>query len=76
VPLKITFSIASDLKTDVFCSPKAHLIASTIFVFPQPFGPTIAVNPSENLNGVFWAKDLKPVMSTEDKYMLGYEVRE
>ena len=46
VPLKITFSILSLLKAPLRCSPRHHLIASTIFVFPHPLGPTIDVIPS------------------------------
>ena len=58
--LKITLSIESDRSTDVLCSPNTHLIASTTFDFPQPFGPTTAVTPFENLILVLLANDLKP----------------
>ena len=44
-PLKITSSILPPRKTEDFCSPKTHLIASTIFVLPQPLGPTTVVTP-------------------------------
>jgi hypothetical protein len=39
-----------------------------MFVFPQPFGPTIEVTPSLNFIEVFCAKDLKPNISSFDKY--------
>ena len=45
VPLKITFSILSIRSVVVFCSPRTQRIASTIFVLPHPFGPTIPVMP-------------------------------
>ena len=68
VPLKITFSILSLRNVLLLCSPRHHLIASTILVFPQPFGPTIEVTPSWNFIGVFCAKDLNPNISSFDKY--------
>jgi hypothetical protein len=39
-------------------------------VLPQPFGPTIEVTPSLNFIGVFCANDLKPNISSFDKYNL------
>jgi hypothetical protein len=39
-----------------------------MLVLPQPFGPTIEVTPLLNLIGVFCAKDLKPNISSFDKY--------
>ena len=68
VPLKITFSILSLRSILLFCSPRHHLSASTIFVFPHPFGPTIAVMPSLNLISVLLANDLKPNISIPDRY--------
>ena len=62
-PLKITSSIFELLNLLVFCSPKTHLIASTIFVLPQPLGPTIPVIPELNRTVSFFAKDLKPKIS-------------
>ncbi len=70
VPLKITFSILSLRSVPLFCSPRHHLIASTIFVLPQPFGPTIEVIPSLKLITVFCANDLNPKISSLDKYNL------
>jgi len=39
-------------------------MASTMFDFPQPFGPTMAVMGSWKLIEVFSTKDLKPTIST------------
>ena len=46
VPEKITSSIPEPLILLAEVSPMHHLKASTIFDFPQPFGPTIPVKPS------------------------------
>ena len=45
-------------------SPIHHLMASTMFDFPQPLGPTIPVNPFSIKNVVFSTNDLKPVISS------------
>jgi hypothetical protein len=37
---------------------------------PHPLGPTIAVIPAGNSNEVFNANDLKPMMSSFDKYIV------
>ena len=75
VPLKITFSILSLLKAPLLCSPRTHLIESTILVLPQPFGPTIEVTPSLKFTLVFCAKDLNPSISSLDKYTLRLAVK-
>ena len=49
------------LRTD--CSPSTHLIASTTFDLPDPFGPTTTVMPSGNSNRVRSAKLLNPKSS-------------
>src|SRR5450759_5420557 len=41
-------------------APRTHLTASTMFVLPEPFGPTIAVTPPSNRISVGRAKVLKP----------------
>ena len=56
----MTSYFSSALNCFIDCSPKTHLIASTIFDFPPPFGPTIAVTLSAKCNLVGLAKDLKP----------------
>ena len=70
VPLKITSCILSERSVEAFCSPKTQRSASTTFVLPQPFGPTIAVMPGVNFTCVLTAKDLKPTTSICDKYMV------
>ena len=44
-------------------SPIHQRSASTMFDFPQPFGPTIPVKPFSINIVVFSEKDLKPVIS-------------
>src|SRR5690606_6953450 len=67
VPLKITFSILSLRSAPLRCSPRHQRIASTIFVLPQPLGPTIDVTPLLKVTFVFCAKDLNPNISSLDK---------
>ena len=47
VPAKITSSIFKPRRVFTLCSPKTHLTASDILLFPLPFGPTIVVIPSK-----------------------------
>lgn len=42
------------------CSPNTQRTASTILLFPEPFGPTIAVIPDFISKSILSAKDLKP----------------
>ena len=44
-------------------SPMHHLMASTMFDFPQPLGPTIPVKPFSIAIEVFSTNDLKPINS-------------
>ena len=46
VPAKITSSILIPRRLLADCSPSTHVIASEMFDFPHPFGPTIAAIPS------------------------------
>src|SRR3989338_9633486 len=46
------------------CSPSANLNASATLLFPEPFGPTIAVVELEKSKTVFLAKDLNPTISS------------
>ena len=69
-PLKITSSIFPPRSTLDFCSPSTHRIASTIFVFPQPFGPTTVVTPSLSFKISFFAKDLKPCIFSSEIYTI------
>ena len=63
VPLKMIFSIFSDRNVRIFCSPNTHLIASTIFDLPQPFGPTTPVIPLSKLMVTLSPKLLNPLSS-------------
>ena len=47
-PEKITSSDFFPRKSFKLCSPKTHLAQSAILLFPDPFGPTIAVIPGLN----------------------------
>ena len=40
--------------------PRTHLMESTMFVLPEPLGPTMAVTPPSNWISVCRAKVLKP----------------
>ncbi len=46
-PEKMTSSSSFVLIMVGAVSPTSHLIASTMFDLPEPFGPTMAVTPSE-----------------------------
>ena len=72
-PLKITSSILELLNLLVFCSPNTHLIASTIFVLPQPFGPTIPVIPLLNSIVSFLANDLNPKISNFEIFIFSIQ---
>ena len=50
------------------CSPKTQRIASDIFDFPLPFGPTIPVIGLSKDNRVLSGNDLKPCISIDFKY--------
>src|SRR5690625_104320 len=60
VPWKIASSILDPRIAEALCSPKTQRIASLIFDFPQPFGPTTAVIPSWKVSSVRSANDLNP----------------
>src|SRR5690606_38792117 len=64
VPLKIIFSIFSERKVFVLCSPNTHRIASTTLDLPQPLGPTIAVTPSLKFIVILSPKLLNPLISS------------
>src|ERR1051325_2904190 len=71
VPLKITSAISPPRNAFADCSPKTHRMASEIFDFPHPFGPTIAATPGTKLRLVLSAKDLKPRAVKLLRYMTG-----
>ena len=80
VPLKMTSSIFAPRSDREDCSPSTQRMASEIFDFPEPFGPTIAVMPPRNLISVRSGNDLNPckirllrtMCHLEDKYNLFY----
>ncbi len=51
-PAKMTSSSALLRRYEGACSPRTQRMASTMFDFPHPFGPTIAVIPAEKSNVV------------------------
>ena len=63
-PLKITSAISLPRRLLTLCSPSTHLMASTMFDLPEPFGPTTTVIPWGNSNRVLSAKLLKPTSSS------------
>src|SRR5919202_984989 len=62
-PLKMTSAISPPRKLLALCSPRIQRTASTMLLFPDPLGPTIAVMPSPKENSVLSAKLLKPASS-------------
>jgi len=46
-PLKITSAISLPRRLLADCSPRTHLIPSTMLLLPEPFGPTTTVIPEE-----------------------------
>ena len=64
VPENITSSMPDPRILFAELSPMHHLIASTIFDFPQPLGPTIPVKPFSIAIEVLSTNDLNPVKST------------
>ncbi len=63
-PLKMTSAISLPRRLLTLCSPSTHLMASTTFDLPEPFGPTTTVIPAGNSNRVLSAKLLKPTNSS------------
>src|SRR5262245_24722694 len=64
LPLQMTSSMASPRRCLALCSPMTQRIASTMFDFPQPFGPTIPVMPSGSSRTVRSMNDLNPLSSS------------
>jgi hypothetical protein len=64
VPEKITSLMDPALSDRFDCSPNAQRTASMILLLPHPLGPAIQVTPSATGNDVFFAMDLKPLIST------------
>ena len=68
-PFQIRSSPFFPLMDFTDCSPRTNLNASATFDFPEPFGPTIAVTGVVNPIFVFLANDLKPIISSDFRYM-------
>lgn len=64
VPLKMTSSILPPRRFLADCSPSTQVMASTMLLLPQPFGPTMAVTPGWNRTSVASQKLLKPRSSS------------
>ena len=63
IPLKMTSSIFSPHQV-ALCSPRTQAIASDTLLFPQPFGPTMAVTPpSFTAISARSENDLNPMIS-------------
>ena len=60
VPAKMTSCMLEPRNCLAACSPITQASASTIFDFPEPFGPTTAVIPGWKRSVVGRANDLKP----------------
>src|SRR6476646_6816010 len=56
----MTSSIFLPRRSRAWPEPSTHLTESTMFVFPEPLGPTMAVTPPSNWISVCRAKVLKP----------------
>src|SRR3979411_2793558 len=56
----MTSSIFLPRRSRAWPAPSTHLMESTMFVLPDPFGPTIAVTPPSKSISVCRAKVLKP----------------
>src|SRR5919201_3131010 len=56
----MTSSIFLPRRSRAWPEPRTHLTESTMFVFPEPLGPTMAVTPPSKVISVCRAKVLKP----------------
>src|SRR6266566_9049269 len=56
----MTSSIFRLRRSRAWPEPSTHLMESTMFVLPEPLGPTMAVTPPSNWISVCRAKVLKP----------------
>jgi hypothetical protein len=68
VPEKITSFMDEARKDLADCSPSAHLAASMMLLLPHPLGPAMQVTPLEMASDIFFAMDLKPLISTLDNF--------
>jgi hypothetical protein len=63
-PWKMTSVMFPPRSMRARCSPSTQRMASDTFDLPQPFGPTMAVQPSSKRRNVWSANDLKPWSSS------------
>src|SRR3954447_25736759 len=68
-PWKMTSSIFPPRSSLADCSPSTQRTASETLLFPQPFGPTMAVTPSSKVSVTVSANDLKPDSSSLVSFM-------
>ena len=71
VPAKMTSVIAPPRRAVGRCSPRTQRMASETLDLPQPLGPTMAVMPGSKTSRVFFAKLLKPLISSAWRYTEG-----
>ncbi len=69
-PLNIKSTPPFPRRDFIDCSPKTNRIASTIFDFPEPFGPTIAVTGELKETWLFLPNDLKPTSKIDFNLIL------
>jgi len=74
VPENITSIIEGDLKDFQDISPIHHLMESTTFDLPQPFGPITQVIPGLSGNFVLLENDLNPCNSIALRYILSSQI--
>ena len=70
VPAKMTSSIFPPRSARAPWAPSTHATESTMFDFPEPFGPTTTQTPGSKSSVVLSAKDLKP-FSVSDRRNTG-----
>src|SRR5260370_503276 len=68
----MTSSIFFPRRSRACPEPRTNLMESTMWVLPEPFGPTIAVTPPSNRISVWRAKVLKPSRLSERRNKLGH----
>jgi hypothetical protein len=68
-PEKISSLIAPARSIPALCSPSAKRTASVILLFPDPFGPTMAVTPPSIGIRTGRANVLKPLMKIAESIL-------
>src|SRR5260370_42706150 len=70
----MTSSIFLPRRSRAWPEPRTHLMESTMFVFPEPLGPTIAVTPPSKRISVDRAKVLNPNRLSDCRNKGGFTV--